>query len=269
MSNFKLSALRSGSSGNLYLIESASTRLVLDCGVNGKQFATALAEAEIPEDEIKKISGILITHEHSDHICGLGVVMRRYGLPVYMNRATYMAARPRLGKIDEDLFHLIDNDTDFVIGDIKAKAFSVSHDAADPVGYTFETDYGKAAFCTDTGIVDDHIVKNLKGSDIVFIETNYEPDLLAVGPYPYHLKQRIKSEHGHLSNSEGASVCRTLLEAGSEKFVLSHLSQENNYPAIARIVVEEIIDGQDAKSGKDYILSVANRYKASPKIILK
>ncbi|MDO5016097.1 MAG: MBL fold metallo-hydrolase [Eubacteriales bacterium] len=268
MLDFQVRALRSGSSGNLYYIAYRSTGLVLDCGVNGKQFARALAEGGVAEDQISQLKGILVTHEHSDHIQGLGVIMRRYHLPVYMTAGTYQAAAAKMGKVDEALIHIIESDQAFAIGDLWVQAFPVSHDAAQPVGYSLTSEQTKVSFCTDTGIVGAEILKALKGSDLAFIEANYEPGLLDSGPYPYPLKQRIKSERGHLSNLAGAELCGRLLQAGTEQFVLAHLSQENNYPALARLVVEDSLSELGAEVGKDYSLAVANRYQASAAISL-
>ena len=268
MSDFQVRALRSGSSGNLYYIAYRSTRLVLDCGVNGKQFARALAEGGVAEDQIPQLQGILLTHEHSDHIQGLGVIMRRYHLPVYLTAPTYRAAAARLGKVDESLVHIIEPDRAFALGDLWVQPFPVSHDAAQPVGYSLNSEQAKVSFCTDTGIVDDGIWQALRGSDLAFIEANYEPGLLESGPYPYPLKQRIKSERGHLSNLAGADLCARLLQAGTEQFVLAHLSQENNYPALARLVVEDNLRELGAEVGQDYKLAVANRYQSSAAINL-
>ena len=268
MNKVKVRALRSGSSGNIYLLEAGSTRLILDCGVNGKQFASALAEAGISAAEIPGMQGILITHEHSDHISGLGVILRRYKLPVYMNRATYMAAAPRLGRFDQELLNFIEPGESLPIGDFLVKAFAISHDAADPQAYSFDTEAGKIAFCTDTGLVDDPIYAELQGSKLVFLESNYEPQLLEAGPYPWPLKQRIRGEHGHLSNQRAAELCSQLLETGTDRFVLSHLSQENNFPLLALQATEAQLSAAGAQENLDYQLYVANRYQVSEELVL-
>lgn len=265
MKQLQVSSLRSGSSGNLYLLEMANSRFVVDCGVNGKQFAKALAEADVPEDEIKNIGGILITHEHSDHICGLGVVARRYGLPIYITEKTFAEAEDKLGKIEESLIRIIRAEETFYLFDMAIHPFQTYHDAVDPLGFVFETEQTKIALCTDTGRVDETILSHIQGSQLVFMETNYEPDLLEAGSYPWPLKKRIKSERGHLSNQEGAEVCLELLKDGTEHFVLSHLSQENNFPLIASMVVRDLLTQEGAVDGRDYTLSVAKRYKASEK----
>lgn len=255
-------ALRSGSSGNLFLFEHNGTELAVDCGVNGKSFAAAMADAGIPEDRLNKLAGILVTHEHSDHISGLGVVMRRYRIPVYMNRKTFEAASRQLGKIDLNLVRLIQPEEKFTIGDLEITPFRTSHDAADPMGYTIECERSRAALCTDLGMMQDQVMNHLKGSRLVFLEANYEPDLLDNGPYPYYLKQRIRSERGHLSNEDSAAVSLCLLQNGTEYLVLSHLSRENNYPAMAELVVRQHLSAAGAGEN-DYRLSVAQRYMIS------
>lgn len=264
----RVSALRSGSSGNVYLLEDEQSRVVVDCGVNGKQFAAALAQAEVPEDEISQIQGIVVTHEHSDHVCGLGVVMRRYKLPVYMSEGTYKAVSKRLGRVDENLINIIKAGERFSLGNFEIAPFSVSHDAAEPLAYSFYHERAKVSICTDTGVVDESILQELQGSKIVFLEANYEPDLLEMGPYPYYLKERIRSERGHLSNQRSGEVCRALLESGTEYFTLSHLSQQNNFPKIAHLVAKEHISLDDAEEGRDYQLLVANRYQATEAVYL-
>lgn len=269
MRDFQAQALRSGSSGNLYLFSYSGRQVILDCGVNGKQFATALHVAGIPEDRIRDLEGIVITHEHRDHIAGLGVVMRRYRLPIFLTAKTYAAAKPCLGHIDEDLVHIIEAGKPFCLGDMEITSFPLSHDAADPQGYTFETSCGKVALCTDTGLLTAAAKAALVGSDLVFIEANYEPGMLEAGPYPYPLKVRIRSDTGHLSNQTGAAICRRLLEQGTQHFVLSHLSQNNNYPRLAELVASQEISRDGARRDHDYTLAVADRFNNSPKISIE
>lgn len=268
MSHVQARALRSGSSGNIYFLEAGPTRLLVDCGVNGKQFATALGAAGLAADQIPKIQGILITHEHADHISGLGVILRRYKLPVYMNRATYMAAAPRMGRFDPELLHFIEPGDRLALGDFEVEAFALSHDSADPQAYSFTAESAKLAFCTDTGLVDPAILSALQGSQLVFLEANYEPRLLEAGPYPWPLKQRIRGNCGHLSNQKAAEVCCQLLASGTQHFVLSHLSQENNFPLLARQAAVDGLGAAGAVEGVDYQLSVAQRYQVSEAIIL-
>ena len=266
--SLKATALRSGSSGNLFLFEKDQTRVVIDCGVNGKTFASALMQAEVPEEETSQIQGILITHEHSDHISGLGVVMRRYKLPVYMTRKTMEAVLPSLGKVDLNLIHLVHPGESFALGDLEVKAFRIPHDAADPVGYSITDGKKKVSLCTDLGEASPAIRAELEGSQLVFLESNYEPDLLAAGPYPYYLKERIRGGKGHLSNHESAELAMDLVKQGTERLVLSHLSRENNYPAMAELVVKGRLSQEGAEADRDYKLEVAQRFSNSGKHVL-
>lgn len=261
-------ALRSGSSGNIYFLQAGSTRLLVDCGVNGRQFTSALGAAGVSPDQIPGIQGIFITHEHADHISGLGVILRRYKLPVYMNRATYMVAAPRMGRFDLDLLHFIEPGDRLALGDFEVEAFALSHDSADPQAYSFSTERCKLAICTDTGLVDSPIYSALEGSQLVFLEANYEPRLLEAGPYPWPLKQRIQGTCGHLSNQDAADLCCRLLASGTQHIVLSHLSQENNFPLLARQAALDALTQAGAVEGVDYQLSVAQRYQVSEAIEL-
>lgn len=262
MNGVKACALRSGSSGNLFYFACGGTHLITDCGVNGKSFAGALREVDFPEDRIASMQGILITHEHRDHIAGLGVVMRRYHLPVYMTRRTFEAALPSLGKIDLNLVRFIYPGEDFAIGDFGIRAFRTSHDAAEPVGYTFDTGHGKFALCTDLGVMEPHILEELKGSRLVFIESNYEPGLLEAGPYPRPLKERVKGPKGHLSNQACAGACCELLDSGTTHFMLAHLSRENNYPDMAKLVMRQTL-GEHGASEEDYVLEACGRFRST------
>lgn len=259
-------ALRSGSSGNLYFIERGGTRLVLDCGINGRSFRSAMTEAGVAEDEINALSGILITHEHSDHISGLGVVLRRHHLPLYITEKTLKAALPKIGAFDPDLIHLIRPGDVFEIGNFQIEAVPTSHDAVEPLAFTFYDGHRKIAFCTDLGIFTQTVETALSGSQLVFLEANYEPRLLEYGPYPYVLKERIRGERGHLSNQASGESALKLLRMGMRHVVLSHLSKENNFPALAEQSVTSVLLEGGAASGKDYQLDIAKRYHATEPI---
>lgn len=263
MSGLSCCALRSGSSGNSTFFCGPDGRVLVDLGINGRSFVSALQEISFPEDLIHTINGILVTHEHRDHIAGLGVIMRRYKLPVYMNRKTFEAAVQSLGKVDLNLIHLIYPEEAFELGGFHITPFRTSHDAADPMAYTLENEHGKVAICTDLGIMQEHIMSHLRGSRLVYIEANFEPQLLASGPYPAALKARIRGERGHLSNEDCARVCADLIQGGTEQFMLSHLSRENNYPDMARLVVRQGLEAVGAVENSDYRLDVSRRYKAS------
>ena len=253
-------ALRSGSSGNASLIKNGDACFLVDCGINGKNLLLALAEAgESPA----AIDGILITHEHSDHVSGLGVVLRRYKIPVYISQKVFEAILPRLGKFDPSLIHIIEPETEFLIKDQSIRSFLVPHDAPETLGYRFMTAQGDITVCTDIGQITPEVMAKIEGSRLLFLESNYDPDLLNSGPYPWPLKQRIRNGQGHLSNLQcGEGLC-CLVEAGAEQITLCHLSRENNHPAIAELASVQALAGIQAKVGEDYLIQVARRYDLS------
>ncbi|HHU53820.1 MAG TPA: MBL fold metallo-hydrolase [Clostridiaceae bacterium] len=253
-------ALRSGSSGNCTLIRNGETRIIVDCGINGKTFTGALALAgESPLD----IDGILITHEHSDHVSGLGVILRKYKIPFYITEKTLELIFDHIGKFDPDLLNIIKPEEEFSIKDQLVRSFKVPHDAAETLAYRFVTPRGDITVCTDIGSVDQVILDQIIGSRLIILESNYDWQLLKNGPYPRILKDRISNGHGHLSNDQcGETLCH-LVEKGTEQIVLAHLSKENNHPSIAELTTVQSLDNIGAIQDKDYVLQVAKRYSNS------
>lgn len=253
-------ALRSGSSGNCTMIRNGETRLIVDCGINGKTFTNALALAgESPLD----IDGILITHEHSDHVSGLGVILRKYKIPFYITQKTLDLIFDGIGKFDYNLINIIKPEDKFLIKDQPVTSFQVPHDAAETLAYRFETPRGDIAVCTDIGSVSQSILNQLANSRLVVLESNYDSQLLKNGPYPRILKDRISNGHGHLSNDEcGGALCH-LVNTGTEQIVLAHLSKENNHPSIAELTSIQSLNVVGAVKDKDYVLQVARRYSNS------
>ena len=257
-----LCSIVSGSSGNCTYIGNEDTHLLVDVGISKKKLEEGLKAVDV---DINKISSILITHEHIDHISGLGVMMRKFGMKVYGTRETLMAAMNKgIGKVDTSLFHFIEPDKEFVINDITIHPFSISHDAANPVCYTAKDSKDKVSVATDLGKYDDYIIDNLKGSRAILIEANHDINMLEVGPYPYYLKQRILSDFGHLSNDNSGKLLTNLIDENLEYVYLGHLSKENNYPELAYETVRCIVkDNVSKESGIRTKLAVAYRDKPS------
>lgn len=256
----KTCALRSGSSGNSIFVRAGATRLLVDAGVTAKTIDLALHEIG---ENANALDGILVTHEHSDHIAGIGVMMRRHKVPVYANEATWQAMWAGLGKVDESLVRILKTGHESVIGDLSLKSFTTPHDAAASVGYRIETPRGAVSVFTDVGSLQEHLLEAVSGSKIIYIEANYDHAMLMGGIYPAMLKQRIASHHGHLSNDDCAdAVCR-LLEAGTSQFVLSHISKDNNFPELALQTVNARLLAAGARPGHDLIVSAAHRYAVS------
>ncbi len=239
-----LCPLRSSSKGNASIVFSRGTRILVDCGISGKVLEQCLASAGIGPDTI---DGIVVTHEHTDHIKGIGIISRRHNLPIYANSGTWRAMRQSLGRIDEDNIRVFETGREFYINDINVTSFPISHDAAEPVGYTFVHGGEKVAIATDMGVVGDNVLEALCGCHTALIEANYELNMLEIGTYPYDLKCRIKSDCGHLCNSDCGRLARALADGGTKKIILGHLSEENNYPPIAYGTVRECLHGTNTE----------------------
>ncbi len=263
----ELCSISSGSSGNCIYAGTDDTHLLLDVGLSGKRIEAGLNGIGLSTADM---DGVLITHEHADHIKGLGVVMRRYGLPVYATRGTIdeIFRCVTLGKLDRSLFYEIRPGEEFTIGDMRVTPMSTSHDAADPVAYRMDSGKKSMAVVTDLGIYDEATVEWLGGLDALLLEANHDVHMLEVGRYPFYLKQRILGDLGHLSNELcGQLLCR-LLHDGLRKVFLGHLSQENNYPQLAvESVRAEITMGDVPYKGSDIPLEVARRDEPSELII--
>lgn len=228
----RLCSIASGSSGNCIYVGSETTHLLIDVGVSAKRIEGGLKEIGIVPDAL---SGILITHEHSDHIQGLGVMARRYQIPVFATVETINAIlkQKSVGRLEESLLHYVKPDESFVLGDVTVEPYSISHDASNPVCYTFRKGEQKVGMATDLGTYDEYTVSKLKSCEVLYMEANHDVNMLMVGGYPYYLKQRILGEHGHLSNETSAKLICELLNSKLQHIILGHLSKENNYAELA------------------------------------
>lgn len=254
-------ALRSGSSGNAVFIRSGATRLLLDAGVCARTIEASLQQIG---EHARDLDAILVTHEHSDHMAGVGVMMRRYGLPLHASEPTFAAMQRGLGKINSQKVNFIVPGQDFHIGDFFIRSFSTPHDAVDPVGFRLETDAGAFTLMTDLGRVTDAMLQQASGSKAVLIEANYDPMMLMAGKYPYALKQRISGEQGHLSNEDSARAILALLRSGTQHFQLAHLSRDNNYPELADLTVKQVLQESGVSIEHDLTLQIARRFEVSP-----
>jgi phosphoribosyl 1,2-cyclic phosphodiesterase len=242
---------------------------MIDAGISGKRIEAGMNTYDYTTADM---DGLLVTHEHSDHVAGLGVISRKYHIPIYATAATIQAIRSMksLGAIDDTLFHVIRPDEDFVLGSLKIHPFHISHDAADPVAYRIENTKSKVAVCTDLGYYDSNIVENLTGLDAMLIEANHDIHMLEVGSYPYHLKRRILGEYGHLSNEASGKLLSQVLHDNVKHVFLGHLSHENNYPDLAyeTVRLEVTMDDATPYKGSDFDITVASRTEVSEKIVL-
>lgn len=256
MSNVKFVSLISGSSGNSTLISDGKTNILIDCGASGKCISNALLEAGA---SINEIDAVLLTHEHSDHVKGIGVLSRRYGFPIYATEKTHSSI-VKVGEINPDLKNNIIPDTDFEIGSIVVSPFSISHDAADPVGYSFFIDENKYTLATDMGYISHNVLDKLKGSKAILLESNHDVEMLRCGPYPFYLQKRILGKYGHLSNETASMAALALTESGTEHIMLGHLSDHNNLPELAMLETDQRLTEAGVNIGKDITLQVAQRH---------
>lgn len=230
--------LASGSTGNAVFFEMGRTRLLVDAGISTCRIEKGLAEIGV---KVSDLDGILISHEHNDHVKGLDVLIRRYEIPVYIRPLV----QPQLclsNRFPQECFKEM-KDT-FTIGDINVETFSTSHDASDPVGFCFHWQRYKWVLATDLGYASPEVENALKGADLAVLEANHDPDMLFKGPYPAYLKKRIRGKEGHLSNYEAGQLLSDIcVNPGCEVF-LAHLSRENNRPELALATVSRILENK-------------------------
>ena len=256
-------SIASGSSGNCIYAGTDSTHVLVDAGISGKRIEQGLHALDLCG---KDIDAILVTHEHADHIQGLGVLARRYHVPLYMTGGTaYALGRcSSIGRIPEGLIHEIREDEPFGIGDLNILPFTIPHDAAQPVGYRIENHRGAVGIATDLGKYTEYIMDHLRNLDALLLESNHDINMLQVGSYPYPLKQRILGDRGHLSNEDAGRMLCELLHDEIKAVFLGHLSKENNFEELAfETVCTEITLGDNPYKASDFDIRVASREQMS------
>ena len=248
--------LFSGSSGNSVYVGCGDAHLLVDAGVSGAKILSELAKIGVKPGEL---SGILVTHEHVDHIRSVGILSRKLDVPVYATEGSWAAMESKIGEIPERNMRIFDKRQDFYIGRMEIRAFSLPHDAAEPVGYTFFSGGTRFSVATDIGCVKESWLKEIDGSDAVLLESNYDPGMLAAGNYPYLLKQRIASRKGHLANEDAGEAAVALARRGARRIILGHLSKENNFPELALKSCEAAMLQAGIRPGQDVAVGVALR----------
>ena len=241
-----VSVLASGSRGNCALVASSSTRILVDAGLSGRETSKRLRALG---ERAEEISAILITHEHSDHVAGLQRLATKLKVPVFLTAPTHHAwsravrdqqgAAPELPKSDH-----FSAGRGFRVGDIEVMPFTIPHDAADPVGFTFRAEGVKVGVATDLGYMPASVRNHLRGCSVLVMESNHDVEMLRSGPYPWSVKQRVMSRVGHLSNDALAEFFSSDYDGGAEYVVLAHLSEQNNHPEIARAAAEGALGGR-------------------------
>ncbi len=255
----RIVSFASGSSGNCIYIGSDDTHILIDAGISCKRILESLSQIGLSPDDI---SAVVVTHEHSDHVKGLGVLAKKLNIPIYATAATVEKLRELefLEDYPDELFEAVTPDVYFSIGDLELLPFTVSHDAADPVGYRVKNGKKQAAVATDMGNYSQYTIDHLQGLNAVLLEANHDINMLLTGRYPYYLKMRILSDKGHLSNENAGQLLNAILNDSMEAVMLGHLSKENNYEALAYEAVRlEIDQGDCPYCADDFPITIAHR----------
>lgn len=259
--------LYSGSSGNALFVQAGQTRLLIDAGKPGKTIGEALHLIGVEPDTL---DGILITHEHSDHIAGAGVMCRKYHIPVYATEDTWAAMDGKVGAVPPGLRRTFDKREDFYLGQVGVVPFAIPHDAADPVGYRLYGGGVSIATATDLGHFSRRVLDAVAGSSMVLLESNHDPDMLRANPhYSSYLKQRILGNRGHLSNQACAEALLQLVDSGVRHVILGHLSGENNLPELALRTSERRAEEAGLHLGRDLSIDLAWRDRVGGVYTLK
>lgn len=251
----QINVLASGSTGNATFLKMGDANILVDAGISTRRIKQSLAAVGAA---VEDLDGVLVTHEHRDHVCGLSTLTRKYRLPVYARQATWDAIDRQYGpqlvasECRRELTESLD------IGQVKIEPFSISHDAADPVGFSFYHGQTKCGFATDLGFVTETVKKALSLSDVLVFEANHDIDMLKKGSYPWFLKQRILSNRGHLANTDTGWTLARLPRKNHCHAFLAHISQENNRPEIAQKTVIEILAEEGCQLGTDITLHITH-----------
>jgi len=255
----KICSLASGSKGNCLFLESGGVRLLIDAGLSLKEITARLTSSRI---EPESIHAVLVSHEHIDHIRSVGSFSRRYNIPVLVSYATRKVAERYLQKVE-----LVEFETgySFAFRDIMVDPFPLSHDCCDPVGFLIESREGRAGSATDLGIVTRLVREKLKGCRALNLESNHDPEMLLNGPYPWNLKQRIKSRHGHLSNQESLELLHDLAHGGLDALVMAHLSETNNHPDKVAEITASFLKDQNRCAPR---IVIGEQHQAGPVMAL-
>ncbi|MBC1712544.1 MBL fold metallo-hydrolase [Listeria welshimeri] len=234
----RFSILASGSSGNATLIETGDQKILVDCGLSGKKMEGLFAQVGRNMDDL---DAILITHEHSDHIKGLGVLARKYKLPIYANAKTWKAMDNMIGEVSSDQKFQFDMETVKSFGSMQVESFGVSHDAIEPMFYIFHNGNKKFVMITDTGYVSDRMKGHIAGADAYLFESNHDVEMLRMGRYPWNVKRRILGDEGHVSNEDAAIAMSEVITDQTKRIYLGHLSKDNNMKELARMSVTQTL----------------------------
>ncbi|KPH72120.1 MBL fold metallo-hydrolase [Oceanobacillus caeni] len=242
----RFSVLASGSTGNAFYIESERQKLLVDAGLSGKKLTELFQKIQVDPSDL---SGILVTHEHSDHIKGLGIFARKYNLPIYANEKTWKAMDKSIGKLSVDQRFLFQMEEVKTFEDMDVESFGVSHDAAEPMFYTFHSNGKKVALVTDLGYVSERIKKTVEDADAYIFEANHDVEMLRMGRYPWSVKRRILGDSGHVSNEDSGLALADIISNRTKRIYLAHLSLDNNMKDLARMSVDQVLQERGINIG--------------------
>lgn len=249
--SFQISILASGSTGNSLYIETDKKKILIDAGLSGKKITSLMAQVgKNPAD----LDAILVTHEHRDHVHGVGVLARKHQLDIYANQKTWQAMDPIIGDIKTEHKHIFEMGKTLTFGDMDIESFGVSHDAAEPQFYRFYRNNKSFVMLTDTGYCNDHLRGVVKNADAYLVESNHDLEMLRMGAYPWSLKQRILGDYGHLSNEDGALLMTDVIGDATKRIFLGHLSKENNLKELAHMTMESVLKEHDFGVDKDFVV---------------
>ncbi|KAB0577990.1 phosphoribosyl 1,2-cyclic phosphodiesterase [Fusobacterium naviforme] len=252
-------SIASGSSGNSIYVGTSDTHILVDAGISNRRIERGLGELGVKADEL---SALVVTHEHSDHVKGLTVLMKKHHVPLFATAGTVAALKRSccFEGCDEELIHIVRAEERFSVGDMELLPFSIDHDAAEPVAYRIESGGRAVAVATDMGHYTEQTVARLERLDALLLESNHDVRMLEAGPYPYSLKRRILGNFGHLSNESAGKLLTEILHDGLKQILLGHLSKENNIPELAYETVRCEIGAGDCPYGaNDFPIAVAQR----------
>jgi phosphoribosyl 1,2-cyclic phosphodiesterase len=256
--SLRYSILASGSTGNALYVESDEHSFLVDAGFSGKQMESLFSQID---RDISKLSGIFVTHEHSDHIKGIGVLARKYHLPVYANEKTWRAMESSVGVIPTEQKFVFNMETVKSFGSTDIESFGVSHDAAEPMFYVFHYGGKKLVLITDTGYVSDRMKGTISNADVYIFESNHDVQMLRMGRYPWNIKRRILSDLGHVSNEDAAFAMSDVVGDRTKRVYLAHLSLDNNMKDLAKMAVAQTLESRGLIVGEQFDL-----YDTDPKI---
>jgi phosphoribosyl 1,2-cyclic phosphodiesterase len=259
--SLKLSVLASGSTGNAIYVEAEEQSFLIDAGLSGKQMEGLFKQIDRKVDDL---SAIFVTHEHSDHIKGIGVLARKYQIPVYANEKTWKAMDPLIGEVSLDQKFVFPMETVQSFGSVSVESFGVSHDAVEPMFYVFHHGGKKIVLITDTGYVSDRMKKIIENANAYVFESNHDVQMLRMGRYPWNIKRRILSDVGHVCNEDAALAMSEVVGDQTKSIYLAHLSLDNNMKELARMSVAQTLESTGIIVGESFHL-----YDTDPKIPTK